>query len=155
MEQYLESLNLALKSLKIADHIIYVTYPVIKDKKLLLKSLDSLYESLIYMINAVLQYDYMFKRIKLYEESHENFRTFTERCAKRYNITNEEIDEIKKLISLAEKHKKSSVEFQRNEKVILMSESLSTTPIDMETMKKSANLIKIIFSKIKDVLVQR
>jgi hypothetical protein len=151
-ETYAESVEKAIKNIRIADHMLYVTYPVIKDKRLLLKALDQTYDSIICIINAVLQYDYLFKRIQIYKDAQANFQTFLEKCARRYNITPEESKEITNIIAVMNSHKKSPIEFQRKDRIIIMSDNLKTTSIDYENLKKYLTLAKSLVTKIRAVM---
>lgn len=135
MEKYTESLQKAIKSLQVADHMAYVTYPLIKDKRLLLKILDNLYEAILHTINSILQYDYLWKKVQLYKDAKSNFQVFKHKCAPRYQINKEQISEILEILSLVEKHKKSPLEFQRKDKVVIMSDNLRTNVIDIEKIK--------------------
>jgi len=152
MEKHLESLQKSIHSLKIADHILTITYPIIKDKRLLMKSLDSIYESIVYMINAVLQYDYLWKRINLSKNASENFEIFLRKCARRYDLDSQDLQNIEEIILLAEKHKKAPIEFLRRDKVIILSDNLNTLPIDTEILKKQLNITKSILAKIASIL---
>lgn len=150
MDNHIENLKAAINAIKIADHMLYVTYPVIKDKRLLLKSLEHVYEAVILTINAILQYDYIHKRIQLYKNDAKlNFETFLNKCTKRYNLSSEEVTEIIELISLAENHKKSPLEFLRKEKIVIMSDALKTTIIDSERLKKYLGLSKKMIEKAR------
>ena len=91
MEKFLESVLEAEKKLRTVDHIVYITFPLIKDKRLLLKVIQEIREIITKCITSILQYEYMYKRINLYKNPKENFRTFTERCAPRYDIGKNEI----------------------------------------------------------------
>jgi len=146
-EKYLESLQKAIKGLQIADHMAYVTYPVVNDKRLLLKILDQVYESLIHIINAILQHDYLFKKIQLYKDAKSNFRIFSEKCAPRYDISKEQVIEILDALSIAEKHRKSPLEFARKDKVVIMSDNLKTSIIDIDRIKKYLILSKKLLEK--------
>jgi len=42
MEKFLENIYVAEKSLRTVDHMVYVTFPLIKDKRLLLKIIQEL-----------------------------------------------------------------------------------------------------------------
>lgn len=146
-EKYIESLRKAIRSLQIADHMAYITYPVVKDKRLLLKILENIYETFILTINAILQHDYLWKKITLYKDPKSNFRTFSMNCAPRYHISKEQVSEILEILALVEKHKRSPLEFTRKDKVIIMSESLKTTVIDIEKIKQYLVLSKKILEK--------
>ena len=149
LEKHIESLNKAIKNIRISDHMLYVTYPVIKDKRLLLKILDQVYDSVIGVINSILQYDYINKRINLTNNAKQNFETFINKCAKRYNITPEETDDITELITIIEGHRKSPMEFTRMDKIVIMSESLNTLIIDSNKLKKYLSLAKNLVNKAK------
>jgi hypothetical protein len=148
-EKHIENLQKAIKNIRIADHMIYVTYPVIKDKRLLLKALDGVYDSIVCIINAILQYDFLYKRISLTNDPKQNFDIFLNKCAKRYNLSEDEVNDIIELLTLIENHKKSSMEFLRKDKIVIMSESLKTTVVDSERLKKYLNLSKNLVNKAK------
>ena len=150
MEKHIENLQKAINLVKIADHMLYVTYPVIKDKRLLLKTLDQVYDSAIAVITSILQYDYLYKRISLFKtSSQENFDIFLNKCAKRYNIDQEELSELQELLSIVESHRKSPIEFLRKEKMVIMSDSLKTTIIDPERLKKYLGMVKRMIEKAR------
>ncbi len=152
MEKYQENLQNAVKSLKIADHILYITYPVIKDKRLLLKSLDSVYEAMVDIINSFLQYDHIWKRIQLSADPKNNFEIFINRTSKNNNITREEVQEILDFFSVIEAHRKSPMEFKRKEKIVIMGSDLHTTMIDPEKIKKYLSLTRRIFERARFML---
>jgi hypothetical protein len=150
MEKHLESLQKAIHNMRISDHMLYVTYPVIKDKRLLLKALDQVSDSVILIINSILQYDYLNKRIELSKDNPKvNFEVFKEKCAKRYNILSEEISDINELFYLVEQHRKSPMEFTRREKIVIMNDNLKTSVMDPEKLKKYLNLSKTLINKAK------
>lgn len=149
MEKYLECLQKAIQSIRIADHMLYVTYPVIKDKRLLLKALEEVCESVILIIKAILYYDSSRDKITLSQNSHENFEVFINKCAKRYNLNEDDIKDIKEILYTAESHKKSSMEFVRREKVVIMSDNLKTTVIESEKLKKHLSFAKNLVNKTK------
>jgi len=134
-EKFIISLERAKKSLQTADHLTYITFPFIKENKLLLKILDELYLASINTINAILQYEYIYKRIQLYGDARENFRTF-QKVSKRYQISQEQLNKITELLTLAENHKKSPLEFTRNNKIIIMSDNLRTDTLTIDKIKE-------------------
>jgi len=72
-QQYLET---SLKHLQIADHIAYVTYPLVNEKKLLLKIFEEIHKSLISLITAILIYENKKNKIKLYIDNEENVKNY-------------------------------------------------------------------------------
>lgn len=147
MEKFLETLQKAEKTIQDADHIVYVTFPLIKDKRLLLKVLQETKNAMILCINSILQYEYLYKRIRIYSEASDNFRTFTEKCAPRYKITPEEIKLLLELFDLAESHKTSPFEFVKNGKIVILSNGLKPKTLTLESMKEFLILAKSILKK--------
>jgi len=135
MEKFIENLNKAAKSLQTADHMLYMTYPLIKEKRLLLKILNEIYLVMLNIVNSILQYEYFYKRINLYKDAKENFSVFKNKCAPRYQIDTNQISQILEIFDLAEKHKKSPFEFVRNNKVVIMTNALKTDTITIDKMK--------------------
>ena len=147
MEKFLENIQEAEKTIQVIDHMIYITYPLIKDKRILTKLLTETKNVITNCINSILQYEYLYKRITLYNNPRTNFKTFKEQCAQTYKINKEEIDSIIKLFELVEKHKQSTMEFLKNEKVVILSENLKTETITIEKIKEFFNLSKKIMNK--------
>ncbi len=152
MEKFLESLIEAEKIIQTADHMIYMTFPLIKDKKLLLKTLSETKIAVTKCINSILQYEYLYKRITLFKESKTNFRIFKEKCAQKYKITDKEINLILELFELAEKHKKSPMEFVRKEKIVILSENSVPETLTFEKSKEFLILAKSILRKTKAMI---
>jgi len=90
MEEFEKNFQTAIKSLKIADHMTYVTYPLVTEQRLLLKIFDEIHKSVINCINTILNYEYLYKRIRIYKDNRDNLETFI-KCAKRYDLNNEQI----------------------------------------------------------------
>ncbi len=133
-DRFISSLESSKSHLRIADHLVYTTFPIVKDLKLLLKALEELSLAIVNSINALLQYEYVYKRIQLYQNSKDNFETF-KRKASSYNITPNQLSIILEILELAEKHKKSPLEFSKNDKIIIMSDTSQVLSLNLEKIK--------------------
>jgi len=142
MEKFQENLAQAIKNLQIADHMTYVTYPLINEKRLLLKIFDEIYKSIICCINAILNYEYLYKRISLYKENNYNMQTFINKCAKNYGLTNRQIQGIIEILELNKQHKQSAMEFVKKDKIIILSDNLGTRTINIQKIKEYLLLAK-------------
>ena len=147
MEKFQENIQQAIKNLQIADHMTYVTYPLVNEKRLLLKIFDEIYKSMINCINAILNYEYLYKRIRLYKENNDNLQTFMTKCAKNYGLTNEQIKKIKEIIELNKQHKQSAMEFVKRERIVILSDNLRTQTIDLQKIKEYLLLAKELLMK--------
>ncbi len=147
MEKLLEHLQEARKITKTIDHLIYVTFPLVKDKRLLLKAVVESKKSIAHCINAILQYEYLHKRIKLCKDSNENFKTFSEKCTSKYEITNQEVELIVELFSVVKSHEQSPFEFARDDRIIILSESMNQKILTIEKVKEFLLLTKNVLGK--------
>jgi len=152
MEKFLENIVVAEKTIRTADHMIYVTFPLIKDKRLLFKILHEIKNALALCINSILQYEYLYKRIRLYKDSRLNFKIFVEKCVPRYGITKEEMNLILELFDFVEKHKESSFEFVKDEKIVILSKSLRPKVMTVEKTKEFMMVAKNILKKTKEIV---
>ncbi|MBI5148140.1 hypothetical protein HZA33_00490 [Candidatus Pacearchaeota archaeon] len=151
MENIYFLLETASKRLMIADHMTYVTFPLIKDKKLLIKILDELNSSLLNSINALLHHEYAYKRAVLYKDPKLNFKTFIN-CSQRYGINSSEIEKIGEIFTLIEKHKQSPMEFVKNDKFVILSDNLNTDTITLDKLKEYLFLTRNIFKKTETII---
>lgn len=143
-----ELLAKAEHSLRTADHMVYITYPLIKENLLLKKILEELYKGANSIVQAILNYESLYKRIAL-QDSKTNWLSFKEKCAPRFNITPPELQLLFELFALAEKYHTSSMDFIRKDKLIIMADNLRTESVSLEQLKKYLGTIKVILLKVK------
>jgi hypothetical protein len=161
MEKFQEYRELAIKKLKIADHILTVTFPLVKDTRLLLGVIENLFLSLTYSMSSILYYERLFKRIPPFHDNFESkFNMFKERCFKKYNLNPEFISLIKEIKELIILHKKSPVEFTRKDSFVICNGyyRIKTIKIDLiKRYKEKTNLFleetKKITSKNEDIFI--
>jgi hypothetical protein len=145
MDKKQQYLDLSLKHLQMADHIAYVTFPLVKEKKLLLKIFEEIHKSLINMIFAMLVFEK--KKIQLNKDNKKNIKNFI-KSSKNYKINNEEIKKIIEIIELSNKHHNSAMEFSRKEKVVIMMDNLNISSIDIQKIKEYLSLSKSLYLRI-------
>ena len=151
-EKHSENMAIAAKAIQTADHMTYVTFPLIKEKWLLLRVLSELNLAVISIINAVLQYEYNRKKINIYPSARENFRTFKE-LARDYGIGPEQLSRLVELVSLNESHKKSPFEFVKEDKIVIMSDGTRSETLTLQKIKEFLIDSKDILRKVNKKIV--
>lgn len=151
----LKNLEEAGKKIKTIDHILYVTFPLIKDKKILLKTLVESKLSIMNCINSILQYEYLQGNTSLSQDSKQNFRIFIEECSPKYKINSQEIKKIFDLFEIVEKHKKSPFEFVKDNKIIILSENMQIEALTLEKTKEFLVLAKEILKKTRETMISK
>ena len=154
MEKIFENLERSERTFQTASHLLYITFPLVREQRLLLKILLEIKESIKDAISSILQYEYLYKRIKLYQNPKTNFNTFLEKCAPKYGISKSICKEIKELFEIAKKHKESPFEFVKGEKVVIFSENSNHKTINLEKVKKFGEVNKEILEKAKQIILR-
>jgi hypothetical protein len=154
MEKFQEHLQKADSSLKTADHLVYITFPLIKENRLLKKILEGIGESAYNIFQAILEYEYLYKRIRIHPDIDSNFENLN-KCAVRFGLTGEEIENLRKILAIIDKYKESPFEFIRKDKLVMMSENLKTESINLDQLKKYLNQTKAVILKTHRVLDEK
>ncbi len=153
METLKELLNKANHHLNIADHLAYVTYPLVKDIKILFSIVDNLSKSLNYGMESILYYDKLFKRIPLYPESFElKFQIFQRSCVLRHKIKGDQVSLIEELNTIMAKHKHSAMVFQRQDKLVISNHDYRLKTLSLEDVKKYLANAKLFISQVNKIL---
>ena len=140
------------KHIKTADHLLYMTYPLVKDNKLIITIADNLFLSLKKAVEAILYYDRLYKRISMYPENfNSKLEIFKNKCATRHNIDKKYVELIEEVYNLLEERKKSSMEFIRNDRYVFFSNATRTKSISIEKLKTYIANAKPFVQKINRI----
>lgn len=154
MQKFNDLVLEANKKLKLADHIAYVTYPLLKETRLLLTIVDNINKSLILALNAYLYYDYLYKRISFFPDNlKEKLDIFERSSAKRY-----ELHGYKQLIleinGLLKKHKEAPVAFAKKDKLVICSKNYKIKTLELEDAKIYLSKAKPFILRLHNILKQ-
>jgi len=148
MEKFQIARERAIRALKTADHMVSVTYGVVKDAKLLLAVLDNLNVALEETMNSILYYDRLFKRIPPFQETFESkYNMFRLKSARHYNLEAEYIRAIAEVKEMLDEHKKSPVEFVRNDKFVICNDSYNLKTLSVNDIRKHIARTKLFIQE--------
>ncbi len=154
MEKFQEARDKALKHLKVAEHMVAVTYPTVQDTKLLVGVMDSLFLALTNAIGALLWYDRLFfKRVLPFHDNFDSkFNMFKEKCVSSYKIDRDIVNimqEIKEIIVL---HRKSPIEFRKKDRFIICAEDYSIKAVTLDQIKSYIKKTKEFVNQINEIV---
>ncbi len=153
MERYDELRDIASKKIKIADHMLTMTYPMVKDPKLLLAVMENVFLALTNSVGALLHYERTFKRVPPFQETFvSKFNVFREKCAIRYNIDKEQVLMLEEIKDIILQHKKSPVEFTRSDSFIICSDDYKMKTITLDKMKNYILKSKLFIQNISNII---
>ena len=136
MQKHEEFIKEANKIIQTADHLAYVTYPMIKETKLLLTITQNIHNSLLKTMDSILEYEKLYKYIPEY---HNDLSTKLEilktKCVNKYSLPKSFIQIIRETRMILDEHEKSSVEFSKHDKLIICSNDFQTRSINLIQIK--------------------
>ena len=137
MEQVRRAVLEANNSFKTADHLAYVSYPLLKDNRLLLAITQNLYVAGLKGMDAVLHYEQLYKRINILPVDFESrMQIFERNVAPRMKIRPDVCRILKDLKYITQQHRNSPMEFSRREKFVICNDDYTTMKtIDIEMLK--------------------
>ena len=143
MEKFQELREQAKKKLQLADHILTMTYPLVKDSRLLIAAVENLFLAFTNGMNSVLYYERLFKRIGPFPDNFTSkFDVFKDKFVKRYELDAEYLKIMRDIKDIIVAHKKSPMEFSRKENFVICSDNYRMRSI-------SANELKVYVEKAK------
>jgi len=152
MEEILKLVREAKKLYETADHLTYVTFPVVNEVKLLVTIAENLNSALVMGMNAILLYDRLYKRIPpLNTDFYSRFEVFKNRSAPRYNIDRSILLLMNDLRKVVEKRKESPMEFVRKNKFIICSDDYKLKTLTLGKIKEYLNQAKPFFSRLDTI----
>jgi hypothetical protein len=142
----------ANKLINRADHLLYVTYPLVKDNKIIINIAENVSTGLITAMEALLAYDKLYKRIPIYSDSFEiKFDIFRNKIVPRYNIEREHVVLISDMKIFIENRKKSGTEFIKEDKFVIFRQNKVDT-MSFDKIKQNLNSSKEFLSKVNRIL---
>jgi hypothetical protein len=153
MEEFQVLRDKALQKIRIADHMLFMTYPVVKDPKLLLAIIENIFVSLDSGIGALLHHERLFKKIPAFNDTFPSrLEMFRSRMAPKYSFSRNQINLVTDVKSILSEHKNSPVSFIRKDKFVICSPSYSIKTVDINLVKKYIFETKIFLNQINKIV---
>ena|SRR3989344_4039906 len=152
MNEIMLLLNKAKEQLNIADHLLYMTYPMVRENKLIISIAEDVYNSALYAMDALLMHERLYKRISLYPDDFSVKLDVLRKISARYNINKEIAIMIQDLKIFLDERKNSRVEFAKNDKYVLFNRKQELRSLGIERLKQNLNISKNFIKSIEGIL---
>ena len=136
-----EKLEEAKRLLKVADHMVYVTFPVLNENKLLIKITSQIYNALSKASEVIAERENIFP-------SKNPFKALNE-SSQKYGFNSSQLEILKEILLVMAMHSESPMEFSRREKLIILSEGLKTEDITIEKVKSYLTTLKDVINALE------
>ena len=145
MEKFKELRELAKQKIKVADHMISMSYPMFKDPKILVSAVKSLLQAAEASVSCVLEYEKLFKRVPVYHDSLDvKINLFKKEVVPRYGLSKNHEKLLRTLIDLSKAHDQSSVEFPRKGKFVMCSDTYEMRTVSVSDLKSLIKDTKLL-----------
>jgi|SRR3989344_760653 len=153
MNQFRNLVEGAYNSFRTADHLAYVSYPLLKDKRLLLVITQNLYMAGVKCVDALLYYERLYKRLNIVPaEFNSRMQIFRKIVAPRYKINESVVNIVNDLHLLGKQHKESPIEFFRKDKLVICSDGYSSIKtVDIELLKSYISEMRNFLGVVKNL----
>ncbi|MBN1502689.1 hypothetical protein JW930_04030 [Candidatus Woesearchaeota archaeon] len=153
MEKYQEAREKSLKCLNIADHMLTMTYPLVRDSKLLVAVMENLFLAQANALAAILYWERLYKRIPPFHDNFESkLNLFRSYIIKKYNVSAGYIGLLQEVKELIYEHKQSAIEFSRKNRFVIASDDYRLKTLSMKQMKDILQKTKLFIEQILTLL---
>ena len=154
MEKFQELREISNKKILLADHILTQTYPLLKDPKLLLAATENIFLSYTNSVGSLLYYERLFKRIPNFNDTFESKFRLLRDIYEKYEIKQEDINTIKEIKDIILQHRKSPMEFSRDDQFVICSDDYNMKTISIDDLKKMIKNAKDFIRKVNRITMK-
>lgn len=153
IEKHAILLQQARKEIELADHLLYVTYPMIKDMKFLISISGHVSKAAFAAMEALLDFEHKYKRIEVFSRNHSMMiSTYKQKVEQFYGFDPKFYSLLKKLNEIRKLGANVNVAFRRGERYVLANTDFKLTTIDYESIKRYNNIAKRFIEKVELIM---
>ena len=153
MELHEEAMERAKKKFQLADHMLNVTYRLLKDTKLLLPIIENLFLSMANAMAAVLYFERKYKKIPAFSDTFESkFNIFKQYCVSKHDIDKSYIGDMHEIKTIIIERKRSPVEFVRKERLVICDENYKIRSISTADIRSYLSKAKLFIEEMDNII---
>ncbi|RME54766.1 hypothetical protein D6777_02795 [Candidatus Woesearchaeota archaeon] len=150
MQEIKKLLNDAKLRIDTADHLTFVTYPQVREVKMLYGITEHLNNAVNSLISAVVKYEMMYKRLPFIKNK--ELELFKNKCATKYGLNYNDLRVIDEIINIVKFRKNAPVEFVRKDKFVICTENYKMKVINLHMVKDYLQMIKRFSNNVSRVI---
>ncbi|HLD15053.1 MAG TPA: hypothetical protein VJB94_00535 [Candidatus Nanoarchaeia archaeon] len=152
MQTFLNLIEEANKAFLTADHLAFVTYPIVNDNKMFILIVENLFKAASKGMEAIIYYDRLYKRISpINNDFGSHLQVFKDKCMPRYGIDRSNFLLIQDLKMLIDERKKAPMEFSRREHYVIADHDFRIKTINLNKVKNYINQTKMFIDKLNSI----
>ena len=149
----IQKLKLANTSYQTADHLTFVTYPMVQDMKLMKSVLKHLDDTINYTIDAFLEYEYYYKNISTIPTKIEDkLMIIFNSGTKRHNFDRQKLLLIRDIKDFLKYEQKSKTEFIKKNQLVFADSEFQIKTLNYDRIKMYVQEVKSFLDLISKVI---
>ncbi|AJF61528.1 TPA: hypothetical protein HA239_03070 [Candidatus Woesearchaeota archaeon] len=152
MEKYQEAKENAIRYMRVADHVLTMTYPIVQDPKLLKLVFKNLFMSMQNLVLALLHYETKHFKIPEFIGDFPSALEAVKPVMKKHKINIEYYNFLDDLNQFMETQNESDVEFVRKDRFVFASEDYRLNIISKEKLKEYIIKGKLLMKEMQKVI---
>ena len=153
IERYELERRKSVRNIRIADHMLTVTYLLVNDPKLLVAVMENTFLAMTQAMGALLHYERLYKRVPpFYNNFESKFNIFKERCIRKHSLDPGYLLMMQNLKEFLMEHRKSPVEFSRGGRFVVCNDSYKMKTISIVEMKKNVERAKVFIAHVLSII---
>lgn len=153
MQKESECFEKAKYYVNVAQHILTTTYPVVKEPKVLLSSLENVFLAATNALGALLYGERTKKTIPPFHNTFDSkFNMFQHKIVEMYEFDESEYMFMQKLKDLLLFHKQSPVEFSRSDDFVMCDEEYNIEKLTVQRVQDYIQLTRKFMVKTQKIL---
>jgi hypothetical protein len=152
MERYQQCRDESERLMKLADHVLVMTYPLVQDPKILKVVLNNVSDAMFNTLGYLLNYERYYKRVTPFTENYTAMVELAKPVFEKYKISKGYIGFLNEIKETVQMQKDSDVEFVRKEKVVFASKDYDLNSISVKELKDFIAKAKLFMQDINRVV---
>jgi hypothetical protein len=132
----------ARREVDLADHLVYVTLPLVEDIKFILAIVDHIYNASALAIEGSLEQKKYYKKLEAFPRSYGAMTELWANHIMKDKFERKHLDFLKRLREVKNSITTSSMRFKRQDKYILTNDVYDLKVLDLDTVKKYLSIAK-------------
>ncbi|MBD3263097.1 hypothetical protein GF374_01820 [Candidatus Woesearchaeota archaeon] len=146
-------MQIAKKEIEVADHLLYMTYPMIKETKFLLAIAGHIITASRAALQSLLEYERYYKQIEAYPKNFAmEISIYRQKLEEKYKFDPKYYRLLGKLLEVYKYDKNGTMRFRRGNKYILTSHDYDTATLDLNSVKRYSSVTRKFVNDIKAVI---
>lgn len=153
-EKHKELIAKARREIDLADHLVYVTLPLVDDIKFILAITDHVFNASSLAMESALEQKKYYKKLEAFPRSYNAMVELWKNHIMGEQFDRKHLDFLKRMYEIKHAVSTSSMRFRRQDKYILTNDVYDLKVLDLDQVKKYLSIAKDFLDKSEKLIME-